>query len=96
MSTYLNFYEKCFFGYFKSFVSFINKHPVCTECNLEALKKGELKELNMEVPSVYVGETARSVQERALEHWASFKKRSLIATCTSTGYSIMLQLEFRN
>ena len=24
---------------------------------------------------MYVGETARSVQERALEHWASFKNK---------------------
>ena len=48
---------------------------ICTECNPEALKKGELKQVNLEVPSVYVGETARSVQERALEHWASFKNK---------------------
>ena len=36
---------------------------------------GELKEPNMEVPSIYVGETARSVKERAKEHWEDFKSK---------------------
>ena len=46
---------------------------ICVDCNPEALKKGELQNINMEIPSVYVGETARSVQERAKEHWEGFK-----------------------
>ena len=48
---------------------------ICTLCNLEALKSGELKSINMDVPSVYIGETARSVQERAKEHWDSYRSR---------------------
>ena len=30
--------------------------------------------VNTEMPSVYVGETARSIQERAKEHWEAFKR----------------------
>ena len=48
---------------------------ICVDCNPEALKKGELQNINMEIPSVYVGETARSVQERAKEHWEGFKNK---------------------
>ena len=44
---------------------------ICLRCNPTARKKGELKEHNGQ--SVYVGETARSIQERAKEHWDSFK-----------------------
>ena len=58
---------------------------VCLECNPEAWKKGELKTINKDIPSVYVGETARSVQERAKEHWEAFKRGIRIATSTSTG-----------
>ena len=46
---------------------------ICLECNPGAAKMGELKVPNMEVPSIYVGETARSVKERAKEHWEDFK-----------------------
>ena len=46
---------------------------ICTQCNPSALSKGELKTINPEVPSVYVGETSRSIQERAKEHWDSFR-----------------------
>ena len=48
---------------------------ICVDCNPEAVKKGELQNINMEIPSVYVGETARSVQERAKEHWEGFKNK---------------------
>ena len=40
-------------------------------CNLGALEKGELKEPTTGEPSLYVGETSRSIQERALEHWGA-------------------------
>ena len=43
---------------------------ICNDCNPGAVKKGELVEVNKEVPSVYVGETARFICERAKEHWA--------------------------
>ena len=37
------------------------------KCNPEAKKKGPLENMNMAIPSIYVGETARSVQERSRE-----------------------------
>ena len=48
---------------------------VCSQCNPEILGKGELKRQNGEHPSIYVGETSRSVQERSLEHWAPWRRR---------------------
>ena len=42
---------------------------ICTKCNPESIKPGPLKSVNKDVPSVYVGETSRSVYERAEEHW---------------------------
>ena len=30
-----------------------------------------MKGANPEVPSIYVGETSRTIQERGLEHWAA-------------------------
>ena len=53
----------------------INLH-ICTKCNPEATKLGPLKAINKDVPSVYVGESARSVYERAGEHWNAYKKRN--------------------
>ena len=49
---------------------------ICTICNPEATKKGQLplEKTNLEVSSIYVGETARSVHERSKEHWADFRK----------------------
>ena len=49
---------------------------ICLKCNPDASKKGELKTLNTTTPSIYVGETSRSVQERALEHHAALKNKS--------------------
>ena len=46
---------------------------ICLKCNPDAAKKGPLLKQNMDIPSVYVGETARAVQERAKEHWAAFR-----------------------
>ena len=40
-----------------------------------ALNKGELKEPNTEVPSIYVGETTRSIFERSKEHWEAWRSR---------------------
>ena len=47
---------------------------VCSRCNPSILEKGELKEQEGGIPSLYVGETARSIQERAEEHWGAAKK----------------------
>ena len=38
------------------------------------MKKGELVETCQGAPSLYVGETLRSIQERAMEHWGAAKK----------------------
>ena len=46
---------------------------ICVQCNPEARKKGNLSTINKEVPSVYVGETARSIKERSQENWAAYR-----------------------
>ena len=42
---------------------------ICSQYNLGAKKIGELKTDHKGAPSLYVGETSLSIQERALEHW---------------------------
>ena len=49
---------------------------ICVKCNPTALTQGELKHANTTVPSLYVGETARSIYERAREHWEDYKSKS--------------------
>ena len=47
---------------------------VCGLCDEGAGGKGAAKGgSNPDIPSVYVGETSRTIQERALEHWAAAK-----------------------
>ena len=46
---------------------------ICSLCNPGALKKGELEQTN-NAPSLYVGESSRSVQERAMEHWGAARR----------------------
>ena len=48
---------------------------ICRKCNPGAGSSGELKEVNEEVPSLYVGETSRSIKERAAEHWQAFRSK---------------------
>ena len=48
---------------------------ICLKCNPEAKKKGPLENMNMAIPSIYVGETARSVQERSREHWEGYRRK---------------------
>ena len=45
----------------------------CLLCNPAAGKKEELVELKTETPSLYVGETSRTVKERSGEHWAAYR-----------------------
>ena len=45
---------------------------ICTKCNPGALKSGPTKDLSKMYPSVYVGETARSLYERSREHWDDY------------------------
>ena len=40
-------------------------------CNPDAGSKEEVKGSNGDIPTIYVGETSRTVQERAVEHWAA-------------------------
>ena len=47
---------------------------VCVQCNPTAASKGELKDVKKGGPSLYVGESSRSIQERALEHWAAARR----------------------
>ena len=46
---------------------------VCSTCNPGARAKGELVDVDPTIPSIYVGETSRTVQERAIEHWRAAK-----------------------
>ena len=48
---------------------------VCHQCNPEAQKKAPLKEVRMDVPSVYVGESSRSMYERGGEHWQDWRAK---------------------
>ena len=41
---------------------------ICYKCNPSALGKGELRSQESSNASLYVGESARSIQERACEH----------------------------
>ena len=40
-------------------------------CNKGAGGKEEIQGSNPEIPSIYVEETSRTIQERAVEHWAA-------------------------
>ena len=42
----------------------------CLHCNPEAAGKEEIKEPRQDVPTIYVGESSRSIQKREAEHWA--------------------------
>ena len=49
---------------------------ICTKCQPEAKKTGPLdSHKKKEIPSIYVGETSRSIYERAGEHWAGYRKK---------------------
>ena len=45
---------------------------VCGICNKGAAGKGAVKGSNPDIASIYVGETSRTIQERAVEHWAAY------------------------
>ena len=48
----------------------------CKRCNPEVGKKGPLKTPCTDPPSLYVGETGRSLHERSREHWDSYRNGS--------------------
>ena len=49
---------------------------MCSVCNPGAKEKKEIKASNPEIPSIYVGETARSIKERIEEHHQAYKSRN--------------------
>ena len=46
---------------------------VCSICNEGAGAKEELRNVDPLIPSIYVGETSRTIHERAKEHWGATK-----------------------
>ena len=49
---------------------------VCGQCNPKAGEDRELTEVRQDVPTLYVGETSRSIYERAKEHWGAWRSRT--------------------
>ena len=49
---------------------------ICTKCNPGAKETGPLRVPETDVPSIYVGESARSIYERAGEHWRAYYKKN--------------------
>ena len=48
---------------------------ICSLCNQGAGKKEELKEPRSDIPTLYVGETCRSIQERGAKHWEGWRRK---------------------
>ena len=46
---------------------------MCSICNEGAGAKEELRNVGPLIPSIYVGETSRTIHERAKEHWGATK-----------------------
>ena len=46
---------------------------ICIKCNPGATNKGELEQVKSDIPTIYVGETSRSIFERSKEHWEGAK-----------------------
>ena len=49
---------------------------ICVDCNPAATSKGAVEEVRTEVPTVYIGESSRSLYERSKEHWEGARKRN--------------------
>ena len=49
---------------------------ICTICNPQARTKGDLKSYSPpeDCPSIYIGESSRSLHERTKEHWEDYHK----------------------
>ena len=47
---------------------------ICVGCNPGATRKGEQEDVRSDIPTVYIGETSRSIYERSKEHWEGVKK----------------------
>ena len=49
---------------------------MCGTCNPTAGEDKELKEVRQDIPTLYVGETSRSIFERSREHWGAWRSKS--------------------
>ena len=47
---------------------------ICVDCNPGAIGKGEEEQIRIDIPTVYIGETSRSLYERAKEHYDGARK----------------------
>ena len=48
---------------------------ICRKCVPEVAKPGPVNPLGLEKPCIYVGESSRSIAERAGEHWDAYRAR---------------------
>ena len=48
---------------------------ICKKCVPEATKPGPVEPLGVDTPCIYVGESSRSIAERAGEHWDAYRAR---------------------
>ena len=48
---------------------------ICRACNPGVGKKGRVGEVRSDIPTIYVGETSRTMYERGREHWADWRGR---------------------
>ena len=48
---------------------------ICLVCNPKAANKGDLERQETDQPSLYVGESSRSLQERTKEHWGAYRRQ---------------------
>ena len=46
---------------------------VCGTCNPGAGEAKELRNIKQDIPTLYVGETSRSIFERSREHWGDWR-----------------------
>ena len=46
---------------------------ICMKCNPGAGNKGDLEMVRDDIPTIYVGETSRSIHERGKEHWGGVR-----------------------
>ena len=46
---------------------------ICVRCNPGAGGKREPSQLRVDIPTLYVGESSRSIKERGGEHWATYR-----------------------
>ena len=58
-------------------ISSVVYESVCKPCNPGCTGKGEVEYQGEKQPSLYVGETSRTIQERAVEQWGQARRGDL-------------------